>query len=357
MRNTFGFIAVLSCISIYPRRTLGWCLICSCLFFNLSLTNASAQQPANSQTNPQSQAPIPPSSTSTRGSVATSAAASRLRKGNPAELGPTVRIGPGDDLDISVFGLPELSEHSRVNDSGDVSLPLIGNMHFAGLSSDEAQALIERRLADGHFVNNPHASVYVTEYTTEGISLMGEVNRPGVYSALGAHRLLDLIETAGGLTNKAGKTVTVAHRDDPQHPITLTLSNDAAKTAENNIELQPGDTIVVSKAGIIYVVGEVNRPGGFVMEDNKITASQVLAMAAGPTSTAALNRTKMIRHTPEGLKDIPLPLKKVLEAKIPDIQLQPDDIIWVPSSRAKAIASSTISTIISTGASLAIYRP
>jgi polysaccharide export outer membrane protein len=283
--------------------------------------------------------------------------ASPPQKGNPAELGPTVRIGPGDELDISVFGLPELSDHSRVSDSGDVSLPLIGNVHLAGLSSSEAQALIERRLVDGHFVNSPHVSVYVREYTTEGISLMGEVNRPGVYSALGAHRLLDLIETAGGLTSKAGRTVTVAHRDDPNHPIALTLSNDAVKTAENNIELEPGDTIVVSKAGIIYVVGEVNRPGGFVMEDNKITASQVLAMAAGPTSMASLNRAKMIRHTPEGLKDIPLPFKKILQAKIPDIQLQPDDIIWVPSSRTKVIASTTTSTIISTAASLAIYHP
>jgi polysaccharide export outer membrane protein len=193
----------------------------------------------------------------------------------------------------------------------------------------------------------------VKEYTTEGISLIGEVNRPGVYSALGAHRLLDLIQTAGGPTDKAGRRVTVTHRDDPQHPITLTLSNDAVKMAENNIDLLPGDAVVVSKAGIVYVVGEVNRPGGFVMEDNKITASRMLAMAAGPTHTAALNGTKIIRHTPEGLKDIALPLKKVLEAKIPDIELQPDDIIWVPS---KGIASTSTSTIISTLASLAIYR-
>jgi len=243
-----------------------------------------------------------------------------------------------------------------VSDSGDVSLPLIGNVHLAGLSSNEAQALIERRLGSGNFVNNPHVAVYVKEYTSEGISLMGEVNRPGVYSALGAHRLLDVIQTAGGLTDKAGRTVTVAHRDDPKNPVTLTLSNDAAKTAENNIELLPGDTLIVSKAGIIYVVGEVNRPGAFVMEDNKITASQVLAMAAGPTRMAVLNATKMIRHTPEGLKDIPLPLKKVLEAKIPDIELQPDDIIWVPSSKTKGIASTGVATILNALVSLAIYR-
>jgi len=335
---------------------IGVRLFCKCLLFILPLTNASAQQPASSQTDPYSQAPTSPPSTSTSGSVSGSVVTSRLRKGNPTELGPTVRIGPGDELDISVFGLPELSQHDRMGTSGDVSLPLIGNLHLAGLSSEEAQALIERRLADGHFVNNPHVSVNVKEYTTEGISLMGEVNRPGVYSALGSYRLLDLIETAGGLTIKAGKTVTVAHRDDPEHPRTLTLSNDAAKAAENNIELFPGDTIVVSKAGIVYVVGEVIRPGGFVMEDNRITASQVLAMAAGPTQGAKLNGTLLIRRSPEGLKDIPVPLKSLLQSKIPDMELQPDDIVWVPASKAKAITSTLLTTIIGSSLSLAVYR-
>jgi len=337
-------------------KTIGRRLCYAALLLIPSMMNASAQQFPNSLTDPYRQKPIPPSSTSASGSVSASTAGSQPRKGNPMELGPTVRIGPGDDLDISVYGLPDLSAHARVGDSGDVSLPLIGNLHLAGLSSDEAQALIEKRLVDGHFVNNPHVSVYVREYTTEGISLMGEVNRPGVYSALGTHRLLDLIESGGGLTNKAGRVVTVVHRDDPEHPITLTLSSNAGKKAENNIELLPGDTIVVSKAGIVYVVGEVNRPGGFVMEDNVITASQVLAMAAGPTHMAALNGTQMIRRTPEGLKDIPLPLKKVLEAKIPDIQLQPDDIIWVPNSKMKAITSTLVTTLIGTAASLAIYH-
>ena len=271
-------------------------------------------------------------------------------------MGPRVRIGPGDDLDINVFGLPELSQHARVGNSGDVSLPLVGNLHLAGLSNDEAQLLIEKRLADGHFVNNPQVSVYVKEYTAEGISLMGEVSRPGVYSPLGAHRLLDLIETAGGLTDKGGRTVTVVHRDDQEHPITINFSNDAAKTAENNIELLPGDTAVVSKAGIVYVVGEVNRPGGFVIQDNKITASQILAMASGPTHQAALDGTKVIRHTPEGLKDIPLPLKKVLKAKTPDVELLPDDIVWVPSSKTSGIASQTASTVLGMAASLAVYR-
>jgi polysaccharide export outer membrane protein len=269
-------------------------------------------------------------------------------------MGPTVRIGPGDELDITVFGLSELSQHVRVGSSGDVSLPLVGTLHLAGLSSDEAQTMLEKLLTDGHFVNNPHVSVYVKEYTTEGISLIGEVNRPGVYPALGAHRLLDLIQTAGGLTDKAGRTVTVSHRDDPREPITLSFSDDVVKMSENNIELLPGDTIVVSRAGIVYVVGEVNRPGGFVIEGNKIMASQVFAMAAGPTRAASLNRARMIRRTPEGLKDIPLPLTKILQAKTPDVALQPNDIIYVPESRIKGVIGA--GNIVSLLASAAIYK-
>jgi polysaccharide biosynthesis/export protein len=321
-------------------------LLFACLLFSLLLTNASAQQRASSDTRPQSQ--------SRGGSVPANVTDSQPRKGNPAEMGPTVRIGPGDELDITVFGLPELSQHVRVGGSGDISLPLVGTLHFAGLSSDEAQTMLEKLLTDGHFVNNPHVSIYVKEYTTEGISLIGEVNRPGVYPALGAHRLLDLIQTAGGLTDKAGRTVTVSHRDDPREPITLIFSDDAVKMSENNIELLPGDTIVVSRAGIVYVVGEVNRPGGFVIEGNKIMASQVFAMAAGPTRAASLNRARMIRRTPGGLKDIPLPLTKILQAKTPDVALQPNDIIYVPESRIKGVIGA--GNIVSLLASAAIYK-
>jgi polysaccharide export outer membrane protein len=278
----------------------------------------------------------------------------RSRKGNPTEAGPGVRIGPGDELDVTVFGLPELSQHVRVSNFGDVSMPLIGTVHLAGLSSDEAQSLFEKLLADGHYVNGPHVTVYVKEYTSEGISLIGEVTRPGVYPAIGAHRLMDLIQTAGGLTEKSGKTVTVSHRDDPQNPITLTLSDDGVKMAQNNIDLSPGDTILVSKAGIVYLVGEVNRPGGFVIEGNTIMASEALAMAAGPTRMASLNRTRIIRRTPDGLKDTLLPLTKVLQAKVPDVALQANDIVYVPESRIKGAISA--GNIVSLLASAAIYR-
>jgi polysaccharide biosynthesis/export protein len=323
-------------------HNLRWRLLFVCLLFSLAITGVCAAQSVSSDAG------------SANGPVAASDPGSQPRRGNSTELVSTIRIGPGDELDVNVFGLPELSQHVRVGSSGDVSLPLVGTTHLAGLSSEEAQALIEKLLADGHFVNSPHVSVYVKEYTTEGISLMGEVNRPGVYPVLGAHRLLDLIQTAGGPTQTVGSTVTISHRDDPDHPVTLSLYNETAKMAQNNVELRPGDTVVISKAGIVYVLGEVNRPGGFVMGGNKITASQVLAMAAGPTHLASLGHTLVIRTTPDGLKNVPLSLQKILKAQIPDVTLNADDIIFVPSNKLKsAIGPLNLSSVL-LGA--AIYR-
>lgn len=320
-------------------------LALSCMFFSVCVRCVSAQQPPGNDTQSQPQSSSGP---------AASVADSPPRNRSIAGMDSTVRIGPGDELDITVFGLPELSQHVRVGGSGDVSLPLVGSTHFAGKSSDEAQTMLERLLADGHFVNNPHVSVYVKEYTAEGISLVGEVIRPGVYPALGAHRLLDVIQAGGGLTDKAGKTITVSHRDDPTKPITLSFTDDAVKMAVNNIELLPGDTVVVARGGIVYLVGEVNRPGGFVMEGSHIMASQLLAMAAGPTRLASLNRARIIRRTPEGLKDIPLQLTKILQAKTPDVPLEASDIIYVPESRLRSVMGA--SNIVGLLAGAAIYR-
>jgi polysaccharide export outer membrane protein len=115
--------------------------------------------------------------------------------------------------------------------------------------------------------------------------------------------------------------------------------------------------VSVSRAGIVYIVGEVNRPGGFVMENEKMNLTEAIALAAGPTHAASLNGAKMLRKTSTGRKEIPVPLKKVLQAKGPDMDLQPDDIIFVPASLGKSIASHTSQAVLSMATSAAIYRP
>jgi len=269
----------------------------------------------------------------------------------------SLKIGGGDLLEIKVYNVPELTDSVRVSGRGDVSLPLVGTVHLDGLTSEQAEKLIEARLKDGGFLRDPHVSVFVKEYVTQGISVMGEVTRPGVYPLLGARRLFDALSAAGGATAKAGKVVSVTHRENPDQPQLVMLSNDPAKSAAGNIEILPGDTIVVSKAGIVYVVGEVEHPGGFVMENNEsLTVLQSIALAQGLSKTAALNGSKIIRKTPEGLKEIQVPLKKILEGKATDVPMQGEDILFVPASAGKNAARRSLEAVVQTATGLAVYR-
>jgi len=109
-----------------------------------------------------------------------------------------VKLGVGDLIEISVFGVPDLSTKARISGSGDVYLPLIDYVHLASLTTDEAQELIQKRLEDGGFVRGPHVSIFVDESASQAITLVGEVNHPGAYPAIGERRLFDLISAAGG---------------------------------------------------------------------------------------------------------------------------------------------------------------
>jgi polysaccharide export outer membrane protein len=136
------------------------------------------------------------------------------------------------------------------------------------------------------------------------------------------------------------------------------MTNNTAQSLQSNVDIFPGDTIVVSKAGIVYVVGDVRRPSGVMMENGtQMTVLQAIAMAEGTTPTASLNGAKIIRKTPKGPQEMPLELKKILAAQSPDIQLQADDIIFVPGSAAKGAAKRGLEAIIQAATGLAIYHP
>src|SRR5271170_6581211 len=140
-----------------------------------------------------------------------------------------VKLGIGDLIEISVFGVPDLSTKIRVSGSGDVYLPLIDYVHVADLTTDEAQELIQKRLEDGGFVRGPHVSIFVDESASQAITVVGEVVRPGAYPAIGERRLFDLISAAGGLGDKAGRSVTIEHHGDPSQKVTLQLSSNLAE--------------------------------------------------------------------------------------------------------------------------------
>jgi polysaccharide export outer membrane protein len=274
-----------------------------------------------------------------------------------ASEAPKLRIGPGDELDIAVFGIPELSQHARVTTEGNIYMPLLGAVPVSGLTLDEAQSRIASRLEDGAYVKRPQVLISVKEYTHQSISVIGEVAKPGVYPVLGPHTLLEVLLMAGGLGQKAGNTVTITHRNDPNNPEVVEIGFDLQSPHHETTEIIPGDIISVSRAGIVYVIGEVNRPGGFVMEKQTMALSDAIALAAGPTHGAAMNGTKILRRTPTGLREFGVPLKKILSAKKPDLQLKPEDIVFVPASFGKHAASIAAPIALGTAATFAIYRP
>src|SRR5579864_5739795 len=230
----------------------------------------------------------------------------------------SLRLEAGDLVEVGVYNVPELTTKARVSTNGEIYLPLIDYVHVAGLTAEEAEGLIQKRLSDGGFVKNPHVTLFVNQYASQGASILGEVAKPGVYPVPGEQRLFDLISAAGGFTERAGRSITVTHRDQPGSPITVPLSRNVSDNPESNITILPGDTIIVRKADLVYVVGDVGRPSGFLMESGHLTVLQAIALAGGTTRTANLGGTRIIHRGPGGLSETPVELSKILRAKSPD---------------------------------------
>jgi polysaccharide biosynthesis/export protein len=217
----------------------------------------------------------------------------------------------------------------------------------------QVQDLIFKKLVDGNFYKNPQVSVMVKEYATQGIYVLGEVQKPGLYSVLQAHTLLQAISLAGGTTPKAGRKVTIANPSREGRKLTASISGDSE--SGQDVKVMPGDTIVVSKAGVVYVVGDVHLPSGIVMEHDNLTVLQAIALAQGTNSTAALDRSKLIRRSADGPQQMDLPLKKMLALKTPDIPVEADDIIFVPASTAKAFSKRGMEAIVQAATGVAMY--
>ena len=224
----------------------------------------------------------------------------------------------------------------RLNDLGDGTFNFIGRLHLAGLTTDQAGALIARKLKEGNYLLAPQVAVIIREYSTQGVSVLGEVKTPGVYGVVGGQSLLDVLAAAGGTTPLAGAEITIQRAGDAS-TLTVVLSKDAHQSLSSNVRLYPGDKVIIPRAGLVYVLGDVGRPGGFVMEnDGKITLLQALAMAGGTTHTSSMNGPRLLRKGPSGYTDIHIELKKMLKGQEGDIQLQAEDILYIPSSAMKS---------------------
>lgn len=265
-------------------------------------------------------------------------------------------IGAGDLVEMTILDTPELSGKLRVSNTGDVILPLVGSVHLEDMKESDAQALIRQKFIDGGFLKDPQVTLFIAEYASRNVSIVGEVHKPGVYPAFGTHYLLDYLSLAEGLTNLAGTAIVITHAGHPDQPQTVKMTAGVAPQPENNPEVLPGDTIFVQRTGVIFVVGDVAHPGEFPMDhDGHLSILQAISLAQGTNSTAAKSSAKLIRTTPQGRQEIPINLKKIVGSKETDIGMQDNDILFVPSSAAKN-AWKDFEAALPAAAGASVYR-
>ncbi len=259
----------------------------------------------------------------------------------PANSSQTlIRIAAGDLIDVQVFNTPELSSKLRVSQDGLITLPDTGDIKVAGLTAREAGAQIEKSLRDSQVMLDPHVTVLVTEYSTQGISVLGEVRKPGTYLLLGRHSLYDALSAAGGVTQQLGSSIQITHQSDPSHPETIPVNSPNYSDLQRLTEVKAGDVVVVARAETIYVVGDVAHPGEyFIQNGQKLSVLNAIALAQGLNPTARASKASIVRKTANGAETIPVNLNRIAQVNGENLILRPADVLVVPRSGAKAFLS------------------
>lgn len=326
-------------------------------------------QPSDPRTAPASTAESKPSDSS--GSSANEAAAELLN----SRIGPNYLIGPEDVVTIDVLDVPDLSKFdAQVANDGTISVPLLGSVKAAGLTQSALRDELEKDWGQ-KYLNHPQVSLFIKDFKSRPVSVVGSVAKPGMIYLTGRRTLVEVLAMAGGLASvgaAAGKEVYVERPGGFQDlPVVDGLSETApdkvsielrkllySQDTKLNIEIQPFDIVTVSRAGIVYLAGAFNKPGGYVL-DNKdtITALEAVAMAQGLGGNARTSQARIIRRSTSGATtESQIDLKKILESKAPDVILADNDILFVPNSNAKAISKTTLSSVVSIVSGLVIYR-
>jgi len=337
---------------IFFFRNTSWYLALCSLAFCAAAFAQTSPQPAGVSTGV-----FPDGSSAAATNPASAATPAKPAPVTPSSGDATIRLGTGDLVEVSVYDVPEMDTKTRVSSTGDIYLPLIDYVHVDGLTVDEAEGIIEKRLQQGGYVKTPHVQLFVHEYASAGANVLGEVSKPGVYPVLGEQTLFSVISAAGGFTDRAGKSISITRRDQTASPITVPLALKPQDHPETNIAIYPGDTIMVRRADVVFVVGEVSRPSGLMMGDGgRLSVLQAIALAGGTTPTARMSGARIIRKGPNGLTELPVPLKNLMKAKADDIQLEANDILFVPSGHNLGRSAAT-AVQMAASASLLVVRP
>lgn len=268
-----------------------------------------------------------------------------------------ILISPGDLLNIAVYDNPDLSQDVRVETGGFVNLNLLGPSKLGGLTAQQAGDWIAAHYVAKKYLVNPQITVLIKEYSSQGISVTGEVNHPGVYPLLATRSVLDAISLAGGFSTLADTNVTIKHRSGGEERVTVNLKADEASAElDQNAVVYPGDLVIVPRAGLVYVLGEVGRPGGLVMQDSgRMTLLQALAQSGGASYTASMNGAYLLHKTETGYVTTRIKVGDMVQGKLADMQMARNDILYIPPSRVKHFVQNT-QDLVNSASGAAIYH-
>jgi polysaccharide biosynthesis/export protein len=283
-------------------------------------------------------------------------------------------IGPGDLVHVVILDAPELEEHARVTDAGELPLLVGGKVKIGALTPEQAATAIGKSLVDEHYLVNPQILVTVDQYATQNLSILGEVRTPGVYPVTAARTVAEALALAGGLLPDADRNIII-QRHGTGEMVTYYSSNSPIVTPDSSAPgvkpdnasalrsrdtmVYPGDVLRVARAELVFALGDLGHPGGFpvVNNDSQLTVLQLVALAGGARSTASLGHARLVRKEPDGkLEEIKLNLGDMEKGKKPDQVLQANDIIYVPFSFGKnAMLGATEIAAAATSASVIAF--
>lgn len=275
---------------------------------------------------------------------------------DPAILYPAnreMRLFPGDQIAVHLFGSTDYTPVVRVSMDGSVQLPLIGKAQVKDLTLSEVEKLIADKLIAAGMYRNPQVNVQVMEAPNQVATVTGEGH--AVVPIVGQRHLFDVLAAAGGLPVLASHTVII-HRLGMEQPIVLDLGNDPMKSDLIDIPIFPGDTIVLSRAGAVYMLGAFKKVGAIPLQDNApLTLMKAASVAEGPGWEGKWKDLRLIRTVGGDRKVIQLDLRRILDGKDPDPILQSEDIVLLPSNALKsAIKSGGLGTAVGFASILAV---
>jgi len=283
-------------------------------------------------------------------------------------------LGPHDELRIWALGIPEISEQPvLISADGFVDLAHLGRVLAAGLTVEELKTKLIGLFRD--FVKEPDVSVSVVAFRSQPVTVIGAVRTPGIRPLQGPATLIDMISAAGGLSENAGSKIRITRRitagriplPGATEDATGQLSVVDVKVREliessesvENIQIVAHDIISVSKAGVVYVLGQVKKPGEILLGEREfMPALEALSMAEGTASAAAAGRARILRKRIGSTEraEIPLNLNEIIAGRAKDIPLSADDILYVPASTGKRVAARVIEAGIATATGILIWQ-